>query len=77
MGKTKCFSIINNNIKFKVVKNKIASIAAKNTNIQSIVNDFSGSTTIAWGNNDFVAATKTLINIQKSTKIKIKTNYIF
>lgn len=63
------------NIKFKIIKNKIAKIATKNTKMEPMMGDFFGSTTITWGNIDFITIVKTLVNVQKNTKITIKSGY--
>lgn len=58
-------------IKLKVVKNTLASIAADNTKVEEIKNLFSGPVALVYGNNS-VPAAKALVNFAKDhEKLKI------
>ena len=63
-----------NNVNIKIIKNKLAKIAIKNTKMSSLVNDFKESTAIVWGKDEILPA-KILIETQKNIKIVIKSGY--
>ena len=61
---------------FKVIKNKLARIAADSTPVKALFEDFANSTAIAWSDTDAVAPAKILVNYQKDLeKFEIKAGY--
>ncbi|MDA0712715.1 MAG: 50S ribosomal protein L10 [bacterium] len=61
---------------FKVIKNKLARIAAANTPVQVLNDDFINSTAIAWSAKDAVAPAKILVKFKKEIeKFELKAGY--
>ncbi len=61
---------------FKVIKNKLARIAADSTPVKALFEDFANQTAIAWSETDAVAPAKILVNYQKGLeKFEIKAGY--
>ncbi len=61
---------------FKVIKNKLARIAADSTPVKSLFEDFANSTAIAWSDTDAVAPAKVLVKYQENLeKFEIKAGY--
>lgn len=52
-------------VRFQVVKNKLAKIALKETGAAVLNDDFVGSTAVAWSEKDAVAPAKILVDFQK------------
>jgi large subunit ribosomal protein L10 len=63
-----------NDINIRIVKNKLAKIAIKNTKMLPLRDDFNESTAIVWSNDEILPA-KILIEAQKIMKISIKSGY--
>ncbi|MBH1988556.1 MAG: 50S ribosomal protein L10 [Myxococcaceae bacterium] len=58
---------------FKVIKNKLARIAADSTPVKALFEDFANSTAIAWSDTDAVAPAKVLVKYQEAcAKFEIK-----
>jgi large subunit ribosomal protein L10 len=63
-------------VEFKVVKNKLARIASKDTPVSVLFEDFANSTAMAWSKTDAVAPAKVLVKFQEGVDIfKIKSGY--
>lgn len=61
---------------FKVVKNKLAKLAAQDTDVRAIAEDFVGATAIAWSTTDAVTPAKVLVKFQDEVEsFKIKAGY--
>ena len=64
-------------VKFKVVKNTLARIAADATDLKTISELFVGPTAIAWHPTDAVASAKAALEIKKELeKLEIKGGYM-
>lgn len=62
---------------FKVVKNTLARIAAKQTPVESAIDFFNGPTAIVFGYGDPIAIAKKLLDFtSENEKLKIKTGVI-
>lgn len=69
-------SLHENDVSFKVVKNKLAKLALKDTDASEMTQDFTGSTAIAWSNSDAVGPAKMLVKFSKDVKkFKIKSGF--
>jgi len=63
-------------IGFKVIKNKLAKIAIKDTDACVLDNDFAGSTAIAWSESDPVTPAKILVKFEKEfEKLQLKSGF--
>lgn len=63
-------------VDFRVIKNKLAKIAAKGSDIEKLDADFVGSTALAWSKTDAVTPAKILIQFQKDVEsFKIRAGY--
>lgn len=63
-------------VDFRVIKNKLAKIAAKDSAMEQLDADFVGSTAIAWSKTDAVTPAKVLIQFQKDVeKFQIRAGY--
>jgi len=61
---------------FKVIKNKLARIAAKETPVSALFDDFVNSTALAWSTKDAVAPAKVLVKFQENIeKFELKAGY--
>lgn len=61
---------------FKVIKNKLARIAADSTPVKALFEDFANSTAIAWSDKDAVAPAKVLVKYQEGCeKFEIKAGF--
>jgi large subunit ribosomal protein L10 len=61
---------------FKVIKNKLARLAADSTPVKALFEDFKDSTAIAWSDSDAVAPAKILVKYQEDLeKFEIKAGY--
>lgn len=61
---------------FKVIKNKLARIAADSTPVKALFEDFANQTAIAWSETDAVAPAKILVKYQEGLeKFEIKAGY--
>ena len=66
-----------NNVNYRVVKNTLAKLALKETNLEGLSEYFRGPTAIAWSENDPVAPAKVLTEFAKSNdKFTFKTGYL-
>ncbi|HXW60039.1 MAG TPA: 50S ribosomal protein L10 [Myxococcota bacterium] len=64
------------NVRFKVVKNKLARIALSDSPANVLVDDFVGSTAIAWSNDNPVSPAKVLVKFEKEfEKLKLKAGF--
>lgn len=64
------------NIGFKVIKNKLAKIAVKDTEASVLDNDFAGSTAVAWSETDPVTPAKILVKFEKEfEKLQLKSAF--
>ncbi len=63
-------------VDFKVIKNKLAKIAIKDSSLETLDGDFVGSTAMAWSMHDAVAPAKVLIQFQKDVeRFQIRAGY--
>lgn len=63
-------------VSFKVIKNKLARIAADSTPVKALFEDFANQTAIAWSTTDAVAPAKVLVKYQENLeKFEIKAGY--
>ena len=62
------------NIGFKVIKNKLAKIAIKDTEASVLDGDFAGSTAVAWSENDPVTPAKILVKFEKEFRSEEHTS---
>lgn len=63
-------------VQFQVVKNTLAKIAAKDSEIKVLNEDFVGSTAIAWSKTDAVTPAKVLMDFKKEVeKFKVKAGF--
>lgn len=68
----------NNHINIKVVKNKLAKIASRNTMIEVLKKDLSNMTAVVWATDTSILISKLLVNFQKDNKMfQIKTGLFF
>lgn len=64
------------NIGFKVIKNKLAKIAIKDTEASVLDSDFAGSTAVAWSESDPVTPAKILVKFEKEfEKLQLKSAF--
>lgn len=69
-------SLHKENIGFKVIKNKLARIALKETAANVLEGDFVGSTALAWSENDPITPAKILVKFGKDfEKLKLKSGF--
>lgn len=67
-----------NHIHIKVVKNKLAKIASRNTEVEILKNDLSNMTAVVWSDDASILLSKLLVNFQKDNKMfQIKTGLFF
>lgn len=63
-------------VEFKVIKNKLARIAAQETPASVLFEDFANSTAMAWSKTDAVAPAKVLVKFQEGLDtFKIKSGF--
>lgn len=61
---------------FRVVKNNLARIAAKDFDTKVLADDFAGETAVAWSKDDAVGPAKILVKFQEGLeKFEIKAGY--
>lgn len=64
------------NIGFKVIKNKLARKALAETSANTLFGDFVGSTAIAWSDDNAVAPAKVLVKFEKDLeKLQVKAGF--
>lgn len=64
------------NVQFRVVRNNLARLAAKETDVENLADDFVGSTALAWSRDDAVAPAKVLVKFQEEVNaLKVRAGW--